>query len=594
MHLPPFHRREFALALAAAVFTAFLHTTAFPFAFSHGRIISVPESGYMFLAPIALWLMTRRSLRATVVTSFAAFFVSWTVLLFWLRHVTLGGTFLVAAIVALFPVLWALAARRILPGLPKRRVSERMALLASLAAVWVVLEWARSWVFGGFPWLPLAASQWDKPVMLQILPFTGYLGLSWMIAFFNLALASYLASLTRRPKGAVWWKSLNAEIVAALLMLVLTVLSVFSSMRAREPVEELFQAGIVQPYVPGVLKWDETLATENVERLGTYSRAVAAAGADIVFWPESSTPWPVLAPDGAMKDWCESLSRETDLPFVMGNMAEIPQENARSLYYNGVFTLRPDTGLSGTFYAKRKLVPFGEYNPLAFATDPFFHMPFESLTPGTEALSHPLTLPCRGRVLRIGPLVCYEDIFPSLARREALEGVDFFFVATNNAWYGEEAGAYQHAAHSVLRAVENRRPVLRCGNGGWSGFIDEYGIPRSVCTRPHTGVYFKGGDVIGVTRHPAKAAGTTFYTRHGDWIVWPALALALAGFFVARRPAPEDPVPGVDKEPEPPEPSGAEQPVDTPAEPTPSAPPEGETRRTSSIFRIPDEKRRRW
>jgi len=128
---------------------------------------------------------------------------------------------------------------------------------------------------------------------------------------------------------------------------------------------------------------------------------------------------------------------------------------------------------------------------------------------------------------KIGSLVCYEDVFPGLARASARAGAQVFFVATNNAWYGEEGGAPQHAAHSVLRAVENRRPVMRCGNGGWSGWIDCYGRVRDVLYDEHDSVYFRGGGTYTVLQFEEWMQQQSFYTRHGDW--WVALC---SGFFL--------------------------------------------------------------
>jgi apolipoprotein N-acyltransferase len=106
-----------------------------------------------------------------------------------------------------------------------------------------------------------------------------------------------------------------------------------------------------------------------------------------------------------------------------------------------------------------------------------------------------------------------------LARESARAGAQVFFVATNNAWYGEEGGAPQHAAHSVLRAVENRRPVMRCGNGGWSGWIDCYGSVRDVLHDEHGSVYFRGGGSYTVLHFKDWMRQQSFYTRHGDWFV---------------------------------------------------------------------------
>ena len=96
---------------------------------------------------------------------------------------------------------------------------------------------------------------------------------------------------------------------------------------------------------------------------------------------------------------------------------------------------------------------------------------------------------------------------------------DALVVVTNDAWYGEGAAAYQHAAHSVLIAVENRRPVLRCGNAGWSGWIDEFGSVRKVLTDDSGSVYFRGASTVDVTRDLRWVGRDSFYVEHGDWFV---------------------------------------------------------------------------
>ena len=113
-------------------------------------------------------------------------------------------------------------------------------------------------------------------------------------------------------------------------------------------------------------------------------------------------------------------------------------------------------------------------------------------------------------------------------------------MATNNAWYGEEGGAEQHAAHSVLRAVENRRPIMRCGNGGWSGWIDAYGTIREVLRDENGSIYFRGGGNYTVFQYSDWRHRQSYYTRHGDWFVVVSGAILLAGlayFFFSREKA---------------------------------------------------------
>ena len=136
--------------------------------------------------------------------------------------------------------------------------------------------------------------------------------------------------------------------------------------------------------------------------------------------------------------------------------------------------------------------------------------------------------------IQIGALVCYEDVFPALARSSVQAGAQVLFVATNNAWYGEEGGAPQHAAHSVLRAVENRRPVMRCGNGGWSGWIDAYGTIREVLRDDRGSIYFCGGGTYMVAHDINWMQRQSFYTRHGDWFVALCGGLVIIAGLLAR------------------------------------------------------------
>jgi apolipoprotein N-acyltransferase len=122
-------------------------------------------------------------------------------------------------------------------------------------------------------------------------------------------------------------------------------------------------------------------------------------------------------------------------------------------------------------------------------------------------------------------LICYEDVFPHLARYSTLAGANVLTVLTNNGWFGEGGAAYQHASHAVLRAVENRRPVIRCGNAGWSGWIDEFGVVRATLTNDGGSIYFRGVRALDVTRDARWVDRNTVYTEYGDWFVLVAASL---------------------------------------------------------------------
>lgn len=531
------------LLLMAVVFTPLLHVAAFP-------PWNQSAAAFFFLVPQLLWLYRRPSWKSTWWVSFLVNWASWTVLLSWLRiapqalgwhpfaAALLGWTITLAlaGIVALFDTCWMAGARWFLPRYAGARLFFRVLGMLGLAGLWVLVEWLRSWIFSGFPWLPLSASQWQQPLLLQILPFTGYTGLSFLLVYFNLATAAYFHQILMRRGGRLW-RRICPEFYLAVGMLFWTVSHSFTPAYFHPRLETLFTAGVVQPDIPQRQRWTREQFLETLENLARLTHFCRTMGSDLVVWPESVMPGAVLGnPD--LRHWNEELSRTVGLPILMGNMAVEGDPSAEdSRWYNAVFLVDPEQGLQiEPYYRKRHLVPFGEYVP-GQEWLPFMDMfvPIEgSLAAGDE----PIVLPMRmgDRILTCGPLICYEDIFPSLARATVLAGADFLFVATNNAWFGEEGGAIQHAAHSVLRAVETRRPVLRSGNSGWSGLIDERGLVRDVLLDRTTGLpYFRGAQPVDVVRSLDFAGVMTPYVRYGDWFVLVCLVLTALALWRLRN-----------------------------------------------------------
>lgn len=505
--------------------TTALYTAAFP-------PFNVAEAAYLFAVPLLTWSFFHPRFKTFAITTLASGILSWLILLSWVRHVTWLGTLLLALALSLFLAAWFLAAYWALPRLVLRPVLTRLSGLSGLAGLWVLIEWLRSFIFTGFPWLPLAASQWQQPVMLQPAAWVGSYGVSFLLIFFNLALAAYGHHLTSRHEATTLRKQLCPEFYLALLIL-LGAISLFWHTTQSQPHERepLFTAAAVQPYIPQSLKWNPNEAKNHIAILAQQTTLMSERAPDILLWPETATPWPVIG-EPLMREWIETLARKQQRPLLIGSFSKTPQS-----LHNSIFLITPATGLDPQYYIKRKLVPFGEYVPLRgilpFVTKA---VPIqEDFSPGQDAAL--LTLVLDGTAHRIGPLICYEDIFPHLARTSVAAGADVLFVATNNSWFGEEGGAYQHAAHSVLRAVETRRPVIRCGNSGWSGWIDEYGRIRTVVTNAAGSIYFRGGAIMAIDRDPQWREKQSFYVRYGDRFVAVCLAFTFIGWLSTKRVA---------------------------------------------------------
>lgn len=489
----------------------------------------LPEAAYVFLIPLVLWIFMNPAPALVFRQVWLGSTVAWLFIISWLPAFTdhLGMPFAgllgwaaavaLAAVLALFPAFWAWLAARTIPEVMDQGAFRRIRLFIALAALWVVLEWVRSWVFTGFPWLPLAASQWQRPLLLQILSWTGAWGLSFLLVYFNLGLAGYVRSL-RDWRGKRWWQRLSPEFYSAFGLLGASVFIGLSYSGQFSTRQSLLTVAFVQPYIAAPEKWDPEYANEALETLEHVSEMGALLQPDLLLWPEATLPFP-LKGNWPLEEWVAALSRRLDLPMLMGAVI-VERGHGRDDWFNGVFLVDPESGVdTDNYYAKRHLVPFGEYVPFGRWL-PFLDkvVPLDgSFRPGTEPTL--LRYHTLERTLRIGPLVCYEDIFPGLARSSVNAGADILFVATNNAWFGEGAGAWQHAAHSVLRAVETRRPVMRAGNGGWSGWIDDHGHIRHITLDRDGSIYFRGVDTAEITRSRNWVRELSFYVRFGDWFV---------------------------------------------------------------------------
>lgn len=480
-------------------------------------VLSLPpwgmaEAAYLAWVPWLIYCFTKPNIRVMAGGLFVASWIGWIAVLFWLRHVTYFGMIALAAVLALFFVAWGLWARWQCDGLHNKGFVSRLFVFAGIAAVWVLLEQLRGVLFSGFPWAPFALSQWERPVVLQLAAWTGAHGISGLLVLFNLLIAWSLFQRFKAgaAKGIKTWFS--PELYTAMGMLLLVIVLFFRLFPERLESEPMMRVGFVQPYIPADLKWEPDEANAVLDILERQTQLVAHMLPDVILWPEAVTPWPAIGND-LMREWVESLVNEIGMPVLMGNLA-VFRDAPR--WYNAAMVVDPDEGLNEQFYAKRKLVPFGEFVPMRR------WLPFiDTIVPvgddfqrGREPTLLPLQPAGRESELKAGPLICYEDVFSHLARSSVRAGADFLFVATNNAWFGEGGGAYQHAAHSVLRAVETRRPVLRSGNGGWSGWIDEWGAIRYVLTNEHGSIYFRGGGTADVYQSTLWADRLSFFTRY--------------------------------------------------------------------------------
>jgi apolipoprotein N-acyltransferase len=233
-----------------------------------------------------------------------------------------------------------------------------------------------------------------------------------------------------------------------------------------------------------------------------------------VVWPESALPF-YFQSVGKYSDRVKSLATEFKTAMVLGSPA-VEQLRERTRYLNSAYLLAPTGEIVGRS-DKMRLVPFGEYVPLARFL-PFVSKMVEGIgdfSPGT------VITPLDTGKGKLGVLICAEVIFPELSRAYVRAGSRLLVNITNDAWFGRSSAPYQHLSMTVLRAVENRVPLVRAANTGVTAIIDSKGHIRGM-TQLFKEAYLTGEIRLG--------EGETFYTRHGD--IFAGLCLVFSAVFV--------------------------------------------------------------
>jgi apolipoprotein N-acyltransferase len=512
---------------------------------------SFPPVGHPFVAFIAL---VPAILASTQNPSFpnwrkAAFVCSWILwisLLIWLRHVypPLGyiGLIFLTAYCALYLFSWLIFLRWVFPTTKGAGMGYRVVVLLGIAGAWGTLEWMRGNLLTGFGWLPLSASQESNPVLLSLCSWVGPYGLSVLLVMINLGLASWIIRMVRlarethvtKPASTTDWLSrLTPELYLGLSPLLLGFVVFGNNIQSRMnyPTDSL-SVGIVQTDFDPNAKWDSFRLENHLQKITELTKAVALPDSkgqrpDFILWPEAALP--LTLNNYRYAEMLRELSQQIQTTLVIGTI-----DKRGEGYSNGVAVVT-DRGIQSPVYAKRHLVPFGEYVPLASV------LPLRKVVPIAEdcvAGINPALLTVanrQGQTFQGGALVCYEDVFPELAREHALAGADFLIVVTNDAWYGREAGAYQHAAHSALLAASTGLPVVRCGNAGWSGSINATGLSQAVTAsgQPDDTIYFAGQRRVGPIIPKPKGLPHTPWVLYGDWAI--GLGTALAALAIYRR-----------------------------------------------------------
>ena len=373
--------------------------------------------------------------------------------------------FLLAAYLALYPAVFAAAAAPL--------GKKPAAALFVFPALWVTLEYLRSTLLSGFPWELLGYSQYGWRTLIQVADITGVYGVSFLLVMGNTAVFFVALHLT----GKKWrGKSVNRPIAAGSLAAVIVLAAgvlLYGNWRIQAVEGEMAaapttRAAVVQGNIEQTLKWDPAFQTRTVRKYVDLSVSLSANKPDLVIWPETATPFYLLKDPQLTRLVMDGI-RKSGTDFLIGSPA-YRRHNSVVEYFNSAYliSLKED---NFPRYDKAHLVPFGEYVPLG-GWFPFIKKIVQG--PGDFRPGKAGETLLWGDI-SIGVQICYEIIFPNLARAMTRNGAGLLVNITNDAWYGRSSAPYQHFSMAVFRAIENRRSVVRSANTGISGFIDPTG-----------------------------------------------------------------------------------------------------------------------
>jgi len=467
------------------------------------------------LVPL-LWALKGRSLKAAFWLGLVSGLVHYVALLYWIVYVThvfghlplivsLGVLFLLAGYLCLYRAMWGLG----VAWGEQRGIS----LLWYAPALWVALEMGQTYIISGFPWQLLGNGLYLHPVLLQLADLTGVYGLSFLVVLVNVSL--YLLVFTPRVKPRPLRQALVVCLILALwLGYGYYRLQKVEALMAASPTIKL---AVVQGNIKQGEKWKKEMVLTTLNRYAELTRQVQ--GARLIIWPETAAPFFFLrTPD--LDAEVRKIAIESGAYLLFGSPAwELTADGER--YFNRAYLLNPQGETVGS-YSKAHLVPYGEYVPLR-RFFPFIGKMVPMVGDFAEGpVGATVSLP-EGAV---GPLVCYESIFPYLSRAQVANGARLLVNITNDAWFGKTAAAYQHLSMAVIRAVENRVCLARAANTGISAFIDGAGRLRWT------------SELYAPEAHAVELAwlpGGSFYTRCGDVFAWACVIAAGLALLLARR-----------------------------------------------------------
>ena len=489
--------------------------------------LSFPDTGlsvlvWVAVVPLLIAVITESNLRRAFLWGYLAGVVFLAGSCYWIATVleNYGGLSRLTALAVLLLFAQLFGVYLGVFGLGVAWLAKHSRVLALVAApvFWVAVEYGRTYIGSGFPW-NLTGYAVTPSGLRQLATLTGVYGLSFLaVATGAWVVASGVLKSSRKVKWmAIGW------------LCVLYAVNRFLLPPPLESGPKSETAYLIQPDVPlsGVSSprgTTESAAWREMFESGLRQvRKGGHAHSPLLIWPESSAPF-YFNRDPAFRNFAENLARTARAFLVLGVVNFTEGNDPKPL--NTAVMIGPDGRLL-IDYDKIHLVPFGEYVPAWGFPNHVGKITAEAgdFQPGN---GFKVGQTDRGKV---GIFICYEAIFPDLVRRFVRAGAEVLVNISNDAWFGDSSAAEQHLAMARMRAVENRRYLLRATNNGISAVVDPYG--RILRRGPR----FERSISSGTFEYRKDR---TLYSEYGDVFAWACClgALLALGFRITRAGGP--------------------------------------------------------
>ncbi len=402
--------------------------------------------------------------------------------------------------------------------------------------IWVPLEYLRTYLISGFPWILFGYATYRRFGLTQVADITGVYGQSFLILLVNSALYRMYRYFTSEKKKLY---KIEAAITCAIFIAAL----LYGALSLDESIinkNNPIKVGLTQGNIAQELKWSENSrettmenyteltqkATEDIQKNSNYDNSPPT----LIVWPETAAPFYI---QNATNDRAKliRLAKENNAYILTGALAYEPKyddPDGEYDYFNSAFLIPPTEDASGEVklsrYDKVHLVPFGEYVPIhkiLFFVDKLTEG-IGDFTSGKKAKN----LKMVGHNYEFGVLICYESIFPNLVRNFVNNGADFLVNITNDAWFGDTSAPHQQVSMAAFRAVENKRYLIRAANTGISLVIDPFG--RVIKNTKLLDRAYLTDEIYTINKD-------TFYSKYGDVFAVTLSVILLLMLFLAYR-----------------------------------------------------------